>query len=306
MLAGSTRFDFSRSPPGSACPRGTCRTSAWRWCGTRRGGTTRCGWLRRSHRALVRGRAEKAAAKVDDGRLDVAFGQSSPTLEQDTALQRRSGAQKRLYAHVGDSVRYINLNLAVPPFDDVHVRKAVNLAIDKQALRHAARGGLGGQVAGHIAPDALSTTCCSTTTRTRRPANAATSRPRRQRWRSLATTATVTASATRPPAEGCSRPCGTTSLPSCGSGRVVRDNLRPIGIELDVKAFDPDTYFGKTILPQSRVPVIPALGVSPDYPQCRRRLPAPLPRPARRQSGRVGSLAGRCHDRSCSSGGSTR
>ena len=47
-------------------------------------------------------------------------------------------------------------------------------------------------------------------------------------------------------------------------GGAVRDNLRPIGIDLDVKAFDPDTYFEKVILPQSRVPVIPALGVAPD------------------------------------------
>lgn len=33
-------------------------------------------------------------------------------------------------------VEYLSLNLAVPPFDDVHVRRAVNLAVDKATIIH--------------------------------------------------------------------------------------------------------------------------------------------------------------------------
>src|SRR4029077_8494349 len=44
-------------------------------------------------------------------------------------------------------------------------------------------------------------------------------------------------------------------------GHVARDSLRRIGIDLDVKVVDPDTYFGKLITPQGRVPVVPALGI---------------------------------------------
>jgi hypothetical protein len=47
-------------------------------------------------------------------------------------------------------------------------------------------------------------------------------------------------------------------------GKVVAENLRPIGIELDVRAFDPETYFEEVVLPESRVPLIPALGWATD------------------------------------------
>ncbi len=55
---------------------------------------------------------------------------------------------------------YVTLNIAQPPFDDVHVRKAVSLAVDKQALRQAAAGYLPEPWvpvtrATHIAPDFL-------------------------------------------------------------------------------------------------------------------------------------------------------
>jgi ABC-type transport system substrate-binding protein len=53
------------------------------------------------------------------------------------------------------------MNLAAPPFDDVNVRKAVNLVIDKDGLRtlmsQRPRFGfwLGGDVTGHLVPDSL-------------------------------------------------------------------------------------------------------------------------------------------------------
>jgi ABC-type transport system substrate-binding protein len=54
-----------------------------------------------------------------------------------------------------DSLRYISMNLAVPPFDDIHVRKAVNYVVNKRALIDAYGGDLAALVATHIAPDSL-------------------------------------------------------------------------------------------------------------------------------------------------------
>jgi ABC-type transport system substrate-binding protein len=47
------------------------------------------------------------------------------------------------------------MNLGVPPFDDIHVRKALNYAYDKAGGRQLAGGPLTGTNAGHIFPDGL-------------------------------------------------------------------------------------------------------------------------------------------------------
>jgi peptide/nickel transport system substrate-binding protein len=60
-----------------------------------------------------------------------------------------------LHANSGDRTWYVTMNLTQPPFDDVHVRKAVNLALDKQALRLAWGGPIAGEIATHIVPDPI-------------------------------------------------------------------------------------------------------------------------------------------------------
>lgn len=52
----------------------------------------------------------------------------------------------------GDATWYINFDLTQPPFDDIHVRKAANLVMDKDALRRAWGGPISGEVATHITP----------------------------------------------------------------------------------------------------------------------------------------------------------
>ena len=60
-----------------------------------------------------------------------------------------------LHASSGDRTWYITMNLTQPPFDDVHVRKAVNLVLDKQALRLAWGGPITGEIGTHIVPDPI-------------------------------------------------------------------------------------------------------------------------------------------------------
>ena len=45
----------------------------------------------------------------------------------------------------GDRTWYITMNLLTPPFDDIHIRKAVNFVINKQALQKAWGGPLTGR-----------------------------------------------------------------------------------------------------------------------------------------------------------------
>jgi peptide/nickel transport system substrate-binding protein len=266
MLAGSRGFDFSRAPTKQRLPSGyvfdkritLVRNPAWR------NDPLRAAYVDRIVLTFEEGPTDKAAAKVDQGRLDVALGQFVPTAEQVKRYSADPALEKRLFAHVGNGVRYISLNVAVPPFDDVHVRKAVNLAIDKQALRRTASGGLGGRIAGHMAPDALLNNLLLDydpyeTPGGRGDLEAAQEEMAKSRY-------------DRDRDGVCDAPACRGLLASARNddpaiprlGKIVADNLRPIGIKLDVKAVDPDTYFEDVGRPQSRLPVIPALGVGPD------------------------------------------
>jgi peptide/nickel transport system substrate-binding protein len=60
-----------------------------------------------------------------------------------------------LKQYSGDRTWYLTMNLTAPPFDDVHVRKAFNFIMNKNALVQAWGGPAIGKVAHHIVPDTL-------------------------------------------------------------------------------------------------------------------------------------------------------
>jgi peptide/nickel transport system substrate-binding protein len=60
-----------------------------------------------------------------------------------------------LHQNSGDRTWYLTMNLTQAPFDDIHVRKAMNWIMDKHALVQAWGGPTIGQVANHIVPDTL-------------------------------------------------------------------------------------------------------------------------------------------------------
>ena len=56
------------------------------------------------------------------------------------ALQSYStDPSKRKFLHLdpADGTQYLTMNLTQPPFDDIHVRRAMNWIIDRDALRQA-------------------------------------------------------------------------------------------------------------------------------------------------------------------------
>ncbi|HET9310723.1 MAG TPA: ABC transporter substrate-binding protein [Actinomycetota bacterium] len=63
--------------------------------------------------------------------------------------------QDRMNVYPSDAMRYVSFNLAMPPFDDVHVRKAINWAFDKQGFRQQRGGETTGELAGHIFVNSL-------------------------------------------------------------------------------------------------------------------------------------------------------
>ena len=103
---------------------------------------------------------KEAASEVDAGELDFFF-DAAPPLDQIRRYQNDPALRDRLRTFPSDFQFVIPMNVAVPPFDDIHVRKAVNYAIDKEALRRLMAsepmffGAALGEVHGHIAPDGV-------------------------------------------------------------------------------------------------------------------------------------------------------
>ena len=83
--------------------------------------------------------------------------ENAPSLPPEALEQyaRDPSKKKDLHLNPGDLVDYLTMNLTQPPFDDIHVRKAMNWIIDKDALRQIWGGPLLGKIAGHIVPDSI-------------------------------------------------------------------------------------------------------------------------------------------------------
>jgi peptide/nickel transport system substrate-binding protein len=102
---------------------------------------------------VINSNADDIFNKVQAGQYDDEESSPSPkTLRQ---YSTNPDLKKKLQSNGGDRTWYITMNLTQPPFDDIHVRKALNYIIDKQALRRAWGGPILGSIATHIVPPVL-------------------------------------------------------------------------------------------------------------------------------------------------------
>jgi peptide/nickel transport system substrate-binding protein len=104
-------------------------------------------------RFIVNASATDIANKVEAGQLDMWTGSIPPSVLKKYATS--SNLKQYFHQNSGDRTWYLTLNLTQPPFDDVHVRKAMNWVIDKAALRQTWGGPTVGTIANHIVPDTL-------------------------------------------------------------------------------------------------------------------------------------------------------
>jgi ABC-type oligopeptide transport system substrate-binding subunit len=97
----------------------------------------------------IGGTAEDNQNKIDAGELDIEYDGILPA----EAIRRYSTdpeLQSRMFVNSADGVRFLWMNLAVPPFDDLAVRRAVNYAIDRDGLRRLRGGETVGDIATHM------------------------------------------------------------------------------------------------------------------------------------------------------------
>lgn len=99
---------------------------------------------------------EAAVARIDDGTADIIWNaKAPPTIPQDVfeAFQNDPG-RGRAWVSEYSGVRHLIMNVALPPFDDIHVRRAMNWIVDKARLVDVEGGPAAARPYGHIVPDA--------------------------------------------------------------------------------------------------------------------------------------------------------
>ena len=72
-------------------------------------------------------------AKIERGELEGSF--ETPAERDPAPVPRRTRTSRpRLRVNSGDRIWFVYMNLTTPPFDDVHVRKAMNLVMDLEGV----------------------------------------------------------------------------------------------------------------------------------------------------------------------------
>ena len=101
----------------------------------------------------VNSNADDIFAQVKAGTLEDEVSSPQPKTIREYATD--PSLKAKMIPNVGDRTNYFTMNLTQPPFDDVHVRKAMNWIVDKSALQKAWGAPIPGAIANHIVPPVL-------------------------------------------------------------------------------------------------------------------------------------------------------
>jgi peptide/nickel transport system substrate-binding protein len=209
------------------------------------------------------GDARDLATDVEEDKLDMVYGVSA-TAEQVDRLQADPATADRVFLDPNDTVLSITMDVAMPPFDDVHVRRAVSFAVNKaELLRLLARPpydpaiGSTGIVATHLAPDAQEANLLLGFD----PYPHDLARARAEMRRS----AYDRDGDGRCDAPACRGVLTLVSrqLPFPSQGRSIRRDLAAIGIDLDLVS---GSFFHRLNDPAQRIPIGIGSGWGKDYP----------------------------------------
>jgi len=173
--------------------------------------------------------------------------------------------QPHLNINPSDAVRYVSFNLAAPPFDDVHVRKAFNLALDKAGMRTFRGGESVGEIAGHIFVNSLQDNLLADYDPYATPNSAGDL---------TAAQAEMAQSVYDTDGDGvcdapeCSGILAVTDEadPYPDQAALITQNVEPLGLVFDVKSFERTTMYAKCNDPSAQVAICLAPAWGKDFP----------------------------------------
>jgi ABC-type transport system substrate-binding protein len=206
------------------------------------------------------------------GTIDV-VADGVPSADLIAKVQGGSNSAGRVFENPDDSVQFVTMNVAEPPFDDIDVRRAVNLALDKARIREIlathvlaiAGGPVTGSVAGHAVVDSVEGDLLLDYHAFATPGNRGDPAGARE---AMARSRYDADHDGRCDAEACRNVrfpvSGDSPFPLVAG--AVRASLRSIGIDLDVRPLGVDKLFRLLGRPSARIPVAVHPGWIKDYP----------------------------------------
>lgn len=208
--------------------------------------------------------------EVINDEVDTVFanGVSPATLQ---SFQNDPELQDQIFYNPSYGNYYLSMNVAVPPFDDVHVRRAVNFAVNKEGWRRFSGGEVSGTIATHYTPDALLDGLLADYDPFATPNNAGADSPE-----GLASAMEEMKLAPQYDTDGdglCDAPAcegvlavGVVGTQSEAADALIAANLEKIGIKLDLKSLENAAAYNKIFDPAAHVALTTFSGWLMDYP----------------------------------------
>jgi peptide/nickel transport system substrate-binding protein len=202
--------------------------------------------------------------KIEAGELDYALDANPPP---NVLRDYSTNPDKQGYLHVypQNVTSYASMNLAVPPFDDIHIRKAVNFALDKAGGIQLGGGPLSGVPAGHVFPDGLLNNLLIDYDPYASPDSSGDVEAAKAEIAQSKYDADGDGVCDDPVCDGVVT-VTTSTDPGPKQAQLWADNLAPLGITLDIKVLEHTTMYSRCNNLEARVPFCPAVGWVQDYP----------------------------------------
>jgi peptide/nickel transport system substrate-binding protein len=208
--------------------------------------------------------------KVQDDEFDTEFAngvapETLQTFESDPELK------DQIFKNPSFGNYYLEMNAAVPPFDDEHVRRAVNFAVNKEGWRRFSGGESSGTIAGHYVPDGLLDNQLIDYNPFATPNNAGADSPEGLQ---LAMDEMKQSKYDTDQDGLCDAPecsgilaIGVVGTQSEAADALIADNLKKIGVELNLKSLENATAYNKVFDPKAHLPVATFVGWLMDWPE---------------------------------------
>jgi len=173
--------------------------------------------------------------------------------------------QPLLHINPSDAVRYVSFNLAVPPFDDIHVRKAFNLALDKAGMRTLRGGDSVGEIAGHIMVNSLENNLLADYDPYPSPNSAGDINAAKEEMKQSKYDTNGDGVCDDPSCQGILSVTDEAD-PYPDQAALIQQNMEPLGLTLDVKSFERTTMYNKCNEPEAHVAVCLGPAWGKDFP----------------------------------------
>jgi len=213
------------------------------------------------------GTREDAAAAVDAGRSDLVFDPGPPPQAPDEQIRayQSDPSKGTISIEPRDFIRYVAMNLAAPPLDDIHVRKAMNLVLDKARLQEIRGGPTATEAIGHIALNSLENNLLLNYDPYATPGDAGSVDASRKEMSLSRYDGNHDGICDAPACSGLLALGLNTSPIFIAQAKEIRKEMAEIGIRLDLKLVPPDEAFAKLADPKNHIPLALTISWGKDY-----------------------------------------